>query len=175
MSLISAFTFQKTFWYTRGGRATCPVYYRPSSHYRSSASVWYYRTQPERRSGRQENSGPRTRRTHRHRVDYVRCGLRGGCGLPAQRRGGGPGQEAAQETAADGAALVEAVGFRAKPGGPGGATLKGIVELADDRDASLIVLGCRGRRTPVDVLFGSVARAVDTDTRRPVLIVCSRN
>ena len=85
-------------------------------------------------------------------------------------------KKAAQDTAADGAALAEAVGFRVRSVAIQAAPRwKGIVEPADDRDASLIVLGCRGRGTLVDVLFGSVAREVETHTRRPVLIFSRRS
>jgi nucleotide-binding universal stress UspA family protein len=84
-------------------------------------------------------------------------------------------QQAAEETAADGASLAKAAGFqaqstttRARP------TWKGIVEVADQQDASLIVLGSHGSTGLAGVLVGSVAAAVAAHARRPVLIAHRR-
>jgi len=63
----------------------------------------------------------------------------------------------------DGSAVVEA-----------GTTWKGIVGLADERDASLIVLGSHGRRSLAQTLIGSVAAAVAGHAQRSVLIVHKR-
>jgi nucleotide-binding universal stress UspA family protein len=81
-------------------------------------------------------------------------------------------REAAEQTAAEGASLAQAVGFDA-----GGAatetepTWKGIVKVANDHDASLIVLGSHGRTGLAGVLIGSVAEAVAAHSRRSVLII----
>jgi nucleotide-binding universal stress UspA family protein len=81
-------------------------------------------------------------------------------------------KRAAEETAANGAALAEAAGFRARSVAIETApTWKGIVDVADDRDASLIVLGSHGRSGLSGVLLGSVTAAVATHARRPVLVV----
>jgi nucleotide-binding universal stress UspA family protein len=80
-------------------------------------------------------------------------------------------RDAAQRTAADGASLAEAVGFKARAleieAAP---TWKGIVHAADEHDASLIVLGSHGRTGFSGVLLGSVAEAVAGHSRRTVLI-----
>jgi nucleotide-binding universal stress UspA family protein len=79
---------------------------------------------------------------------------------------------AAQETADEGASLARDAGFDAR-----GVTVeaapawKGVVEVADDHDASLIVLGSHGRTSFAGVLIGSVAGAVAAHSRRSVLIV----
>jgi nucleotide-binding universal stress UspA family protein len=83
---------------------------------------------------------------------------------------------AAEETAAVGASLAEAAGFRARSRAVEGApTWKALVELAEECDASLIVLGSHGRTGIPDVLLGSVAGAVAARSRRPVLIVHRRS
>ena len=79
---------------------------------------------------------------------------------------------AAAETAAAGAALAEAAGFRATSAEiERSPTWKGIAELADERDARLIVLGSHGRSGLAGALVGSVASAVAAHSRRSVLIV----
>jgi nucleotide-binding universal stress UspA family protein len=79
---------------------------------------------------------------------------------------------AAAQTAAAGAEIAEAAGFRAQSAeiemSP---TWKGIAELADAHDARLIVLGSHGRSGVAGVLVGSVAGAVAAHSRRSVLIV----
>ncbi len=56
-------------------------------------------------------------------------------------------RRAAERTAADGAALAEAAGFRSRSAAiEVSPTGKGIVEFADEHDASLIVLGSHSRR-----------------------------
>jgi nucleotide-binding universal stress UspA family protein len=79
---------------------------------------------------------------------------------------------AAEETAAQGAAVAQAAGFKAtgmaREGAP---TWKGIVDVADEHDSSLIVLGSHGRSRLAEVLIGSVAEAVGAHSRRPVLVV----
>jgi nucleotide-binding universal stress UspA family protein len=81
-------------------------------------------------------------------------------------------REAAEQTAAEGASLAQAVGFDAR----GAATeteptWKGIVKVANEHDASLIVLGSHGRTGLAGVLIGSVAEAVAAHSRRSVLII----
>jgi nucleotide-binding universal stress UspA family protein len=84
-------------------------------------------------------------------------------------------RDAAQRTAADGASLAQAAGFRARgleiEVAP---TWKGIVHGADEHDASLIVLGSHGRTGLAGVVLGSVAEAVAAHSRRSVLIVHRR-
>jgi nucleotide-binding universal stress UspA family protein len=46
-----------------------------------------------------------------------------------------------------------------------------LLELADDVDADLVVVGTRGRGGPADPLLGSVARTVADGARRPTLVV----
>ena len=85
-------------------------------------------------------------------------------------------KQAAEQTAAEGASLAESVGFRARSLSIESATTwKGIVDLADDRGASLIVLGSHVRTGPARVLFGSVAGAVAAHSRRSVLITHGRS
>lgn len=82
---------------------------------------------------------------------------------------------AAEQTAAQGAKLAEAVGFDAESTASEGAPArKGILETADRLDCSLIVLGSHGRSGLGDVLIGSVAQEVAARARRPVLIVHRR-
>ena len=79
---------------------------------------------------------------------------------------------AAAQTAADGAALAQAAGFRAQSAEiERSPTWKGIAELADAHDARLIVLGSHGRSGLAGALVGSVAGTVAAHSRRSVLIV----
>jgi nucleotide-binding universal stress UspA family protein len=79
---------------------------------------------------------------------------------------------AAAQTAAEGAALAAAAGFRAESAEIEKApSWKGIAEFADAHDARLIVLGSHGRSGLAGVLVGSVASAVAAHSRRSVLIV----
>jgi nucleotide-binding universal stress UspA family protein len=79
---------------------------------------------------------------------------------------------AAEEVASIGAAVAERAGFlprsltvQAAP------TWKGIVEVAEERQASLIVLGSHRRTGIRGHLLGSVANAVLAHADSPVLIV----
>jgi nucleotide-binding universal stress UspA family protein len=84
-------------------------------------------------------------------------------------------RRAAEETAAQGALLAQDAGFRAEGVAVEAAPIwKGIVDLADERAASVIVLGSHGRTGLVEVLVGSVAQAVAQHSRRSVLIVHRR-
>jgi nucleotide-binding universal stress UspA family protein len=84
-------------------------------------------------------------------------------------------RQAAEETAAQGASTAQAAGFRAQslelkePD-----TWKGIARVADDRGASLIVLGSHGKSGLTGVFLGSVAGAVAAHSGRTVLIVHRR-
>jgi nucleotide-binding universal stress UspA family protein len=81
-------------------------------------------------------------------------------------------RKAAEETAAAGAALAEQAGFKAQSVAIEGApTWKGIVEAAEEHDASLIVLGSHRRTGIAGRLLGSVAAAVAAHSSRSVLIV----
>jgi nucleotide-binding universal stress UspA family protein len=81
-------------------------------------------------------------------------------------------KHAAEQTAQEGASLAEAAGFRARSAALEAAPAwKRIVTCAEEREASLIVLGSHGRSGLADVLVGSVAAAVASHSRRSVLIV----
>jgi nucleotide-binding universal stress UspA family protein len=85
-------------------------------------------------------------------------------------------ERAAEETAAHGASLAEQAGFRSQSMAVKAApTWKGIVETAEERDASLIVLGSHRRRGLVGHLLGSVAAAVVTHSASSVLVVHQRS
>jgi nucleotide-binding universal stress UspA family protein len=81
-------------------------------------------------------------------------------------------KKAAEETAAHGASLAEKAGFRSQSVAVEAApTWKGIVETADERGASLIVLGSHHRSGLSGHLLGSVASAVVKHAARSVLVV----
>ena len=81
-------------------------------------------------------------------------------------------RRAAEDTAAHGASLAQAAGFRAQSLAINEApTWKGIAHAANDRDASLIVLGSHGKSGLAGVFLGSVAAAVAAHSGRTVLIV----
>jgi len=85
-------------------------------------------------------------------------------------------RRAAERTAADGAVLADAAGFRSRGVAiEASPTWKGIVEFAEEREASLIVLGTHGRARRVDALLGSVARDVAAHSQRTVLIAHRRS
>jgi len=82
---------------------------------------------------------------------------------------------AAGETATDGASLAQAAGFRATVMTAEAAPAsKGIIDAAEQLNASLIVLGSHGRNGVTGLLVGSVAGAVAAHSRRSVLIVHQR-
>ena len=79
---------------------------------------------------------------------------------------------AAEQTAAHGAELAEAAGFRAQPlAVQGTPSEKAVIDTADDRDASLIVLGSHRRSGLGGRVAGSVATEVASHSQRPVMIV----
>ena len=80
-------------------------------------------------------------------------------------------REAARRVAARGASIAETAGFRAYPVTAQAApSWKGIVDFADEHDASAIVLGSHGRSGLTGALIGSVAEAVAAHSRRTVVI-----
>lgn len=81
-------------------------------------------------------------------------------------------KRAAEQTATDGADRAQRAGFRARSAAIEAApTWKGIVQVAEEHDCSLIVLGSHGRTGLASVLIGSVAEAVAAHSSRSVLIV----
>lgn len=80
-------------------------------------------------------------------------------------------KQAAELTAAGGAARAEAAGFHARSIAVEAApTWKGIVKVADEHDASVIVLGSHRHGGLGGALLGSVASAVASHSQRTVLI-----
>ncbi len=78
---------------------------------------------------------------------------------------------AASRTAAAGAELARAAGFDARPLEVEASPIwKGIVEVAEQHDASVIVLGSHGHSGLSGLVVGSVARAVADHSHRTVLI-----
>jgi len=85
-------------------------------------------------------------------------------------------QEAAQQTAAHGASLAEKAGFQSRSMTAQAApTWKGIIQTANEHQASLIVLGSHRRSGPIGRLLGSVAAAVVTHSAASVLVVHQRS
>ena len=83
---------------------------------------------------------------------------------------------AAEKTASQGASLAEAAGFHAETMTAEGApTWKGIIDAAESRDATLIVLGSHGRSGVTSLVIGSVASAVTAHSPRSVLVVHHRH
>jgi nucleotide-binding universal stress UspA family protein len=79
--------------------------------------------------------------------------------------------EQATQVAEEGVELAKAAGFDAKSLLERGIVIwKLIVDAADQNDAAMIVLGSHGRSGVKAVLLGSVATAVASHTKRPVLI-----
>jgi len=84
-------------------------------------------------------------------------------------------KQAAEQTAAHGASLAEAAGFRAQAIAVEGTPIgKAIVDTADVHQASLIVLGSRGH-AGLGLVSGSIAGAVASRSLRPVFIVRGRD
>jgi nucleotide-binding universal stress UspA family protein len=83
-------------------------------------------------------------------------------------------RRAAEETAAYGASLAAKAGFRSQSVAIDAApTWKGIVEVAKEREASLIVLGPHRRSGLVGHLLGSVTAAVLAHSETSVLVIRS--
>jgi len=84
-------------------------------------------------------------------------------------------RNAAAQTAAEGASLANGAGFDARSiEAEATQVWKAIVDIADEHEASLIVLGSHGRTGLGGVLLGSVAEAVTAHSRRAVLIAHRR-
>jgi nucleotide-binding universal stress UspA family protein len=84
-------------------------------------------------------------------------------------------KEAAERTAAHGAALAEKAGLQSQSTAVEAApTWKGILKIAEERNASLIVLGSHRRSGLAERLLGSVASAVVTHSAASVLVVRRR-
>jgi nucleotide-binding universal stress UspA family protein len=78
----------------------------------------------------------------------------------------------AERVAHEGAELARAAGFTAEALARGGEKVwRDIIEAADERDASLVVLGAHGRNGVVRAVMGSVATAVAQHGTRPMLLV----
>lgn len=85
-------------------------------------------------------------------------------------------KKAAEQVAAQGATLAETAGFRSQSIAVWAApTWKGIVETAEERDASLIVIGSHRRSGLSGRLIGSVAGAVVAHAACSVLVVHQRS
>jgi nucleotide-binding universal stress UspA family protein len=81
-------------------------------------------------------------------------------------------QKAAEQTAARGATLATEAGFPSQSVAVEAApTWKGIVKIAEERNARAIVLGSHRRSGLARQLLGSVASAVVTHATSPVLVV----
>jgi nucleotide-binding universal stress UspA family protein len=71
-----------------------------------------------------------------------------------------------------GAELAREAGFRAEPRADLAApTWEGIVDVADEIDAAVIVLGSRGATGARELLEGSISHEVAEHAKRPVLVV----
>ncbi len=83
----------------------------------------------------------------------------------------------ARETAEEGAELARAAEFEVTTIDEARrqSVWSTIIEVADDHDAGLIVLGSHGRTGISYVLKGSVATAVSQHAKRPVMIVPAAN
>lgn len=85
-------------------------------------------------------------------------------------------REVAEEVAAHGASLAEQAGFRSESIAIQAApTWQGVIAVAEDRGASLIVLGSHRRAGLAGHLLGSVAAAVVKHSPCSVLVVPGRS
>jgi nucleotide-binding universal stress UspA family protein len=85
-------------------------------------------------------------------------------------------KQAATQTAASGAALARARGFRTQARAVEGTPAwKVILDIANDNDASLIVVGTHGRSRLTGRMAGTVAGDVAAHSLQPVLIVHARS
>lgn len=74
--------------------------------------------------------------------------------------------------ATEGADIASAAGFAATPrGAVAGTARDGILEVADEIDASVIVVGSHGRTGVRERLEGSVSHELTQHSSRPVLVV----
>jgi nucleotide-binding universal stress UspA family protein len=84
-------------------------------------------------------------------------------------------EEEARRVAEEGAARAREAGLAAEAAVARGASAEEIartlLDLADERDAMLLVVGRRGMSRLKEVVLGSVSNAAVHDGRRPVLVV----
>jgi nucleotide-binding universal stress UspA family protein len=81
-------------------------------------------------------------------------------------------EQAAQETANQGAELAEKAGFKARPQTVEAApTWKGLVKVAEEHKCGLIVIGSHQRHGLVGYLTGSVAAATISHFESSVLVI----
>jgi nucleotide-binding universal stress UspA family protein len=84
----------------------------------------------------------------------------------------GVNRDEALERARNGAEHARRAGFDAEARGDiASPTWEGIVDVADEIDADVIVIGSRGLTGPRELLVGSLSHAVAEHAGRPVLIV----
>ncbi len=84
-------------------------------------------------------------------------------------------KDAAEKTAARGASIAAEAGFRSESLAVEAApTWKGIVAVAEERQARLIVLGSHRRTGVIGHLLGSVTSAVVAHSSIPVLVIHQR-
>jgi nucleotide-binding universal stress UspA family protein len=79
----------------------------------------------------------------------------------------------AREKLTRGVELARAAGFDAEGRLARGKAWRAICDLADELDASMIVLGARGLSRVKSMLLGSVSSAVAVHAERPVLVIPS--
>jgi len=87
-------------------------------------------------------------------------------------------ERAARLVADEGAARARQAGLSAQAvvacGASPGEIAKELCELAETRDATLVVVGRRGQSRIKEVVLGSVSNAAVHECRRPVLVVPTR-
>ena len=81
------------------------------------------------------------------------------------------GARVAEERAEQGAELARRHGFEATARTTEGKVWRAIVDVADEIDARIIVVGTRGHSKVGSLLIGSVANGVVHHSRRPVLVI----
>jgi nucleotide-binding universal stress UspA family protein len=84
-------------------------------------------------------------------------------------------EERARTTAEEGASLARDAGFTAEARvvAAAGDTAEAILAFADEVDASLLLLGCRGLSGARSILLGSVANDIAQSSSRPLFFVPS--
>ena len=80
---------------------------------------------------------------------------------------------APEQRARAGAQLARESGLQAEAVAKVGPAVERIIEVADERDADLIVVGSRGHGAIVGTVLGSVSMGLVRKSRRPVLVVKS--
>lgn len=113
----------------------------------------------------------------RQPLETVAAHLEGHPALEQVRALDAAADDASERLATEGADLAKAAGLDATPrvaSMPQAVASEAIVEAADELDASLIVLGSRGRRGVSALLLGSTSTNVLHHTSRPTLVVPGR-